>query len=72
MHRHSGIGLHTPSGVLYGRAGEVRRARAAVLNSVDHTHPDRFVRKPPEPPTLPDAVWINEPDTDTDTDTDAH
>ena len=24
-------------------------------------HPERFVRKTPEPPVLPDAVWINPP-----------
>ena len=29
-------------------------------------HPERFVRKLPEPPAIPKAVWINEPDTNTD------
>jgi hypothetical protein len=24
-------------------------------------HPERFVRKPPQPPILPHAVWINPP-----------
>jgi len=24
-------------------------------------HPERFVRKPPEPPKLPTAAWINQP-----------
>jgi len=25
-------------------------------------NPERFVRKPPAPPTLPVASWINKPD----------
>jgi putative transposase len=62
VHRHSGIGLHTPSDVHYGRSGEVRRARAAVLNQAYTAHPERFVRKPPEPPKLPGPAWINQPD----------
>ena len=69
VHRHSGIGLHTPSDVHYGRAGEVRRARSAVLDQAYAAHPERFVRNPPEPPKLPGAVWINKPD---DSDTDTH
>ena len=24
-------------------------------------HPERFVKKPPQPPILPHAVWINPP-----------
>ena len=60
-HRHSGIGLHTPADVHYGRAGDVRDARAIVLNAAYHANPERFVRKPPEPPRLPDISWINKP-----------
>ena len=63
-HRHSGIGLHTPSDVHYGRAAEVRARRADVLNAAYETHPERFVRKPPEPPAIPTAAWINEPKED--------
>lgn len=33
----------------------------AVLDLALQAHPERFVRKPPTPPTLPIAVWINEP-----------
>ncbi len=62
VHRHSGIGLHTPSDVHHGRAPEVRAARAAVLQRAYHHRPDRFVRKPPQPPPLPGAAWINKPD----------
>lgn len=60
-HRHSGIGLHTPADVHHGRAGAVREARALTLNSAYDLHPERFVRKPPEPPRLPAVSWINKP-----------
>jgi len=61
VHRHSGIGLMTPSDVHHGRSPEVRAARAAVLDRAYHARPDRFVRKHPEPPALPGAAWINKP-----------
>jgi putative transposase len=60
-HRHSGIGFHTPADIHYSRAEDVRAQRADVLNAAYATHPERFVRKPPDPPALPTAVWINEP-----------
>jgi putative transposase len=60
-HRHSGIGLHTPADVHCGRAVAVRTQRANVLDAAYVMHPERFVRKRPEPPALPTAVWINEP-----------
>ena len=60
-HRHSGIGYHTPADVHYGRAGQVRGARAVVLSAAHAAHPERFVRKPPEPPQLPRPAWINRP-----------
>ena len=63
-HRHSGIGFHTPADVHYGRAEAVREKRAIVLNDAYAIHPERFVRKPPQPPALPTAVWINEPEED--------
>jgi putative transposase len=63
-HRHSGIGLHTPAEVHSGRAERVRARRADVLDAAYAAHPERFVRKPPEPPALPTAVWINEPKED--------
>jgi putative transposase len=62
VHRHSGIGLLTPSDVHHGRAPEVRAARAAVLARAYQHRPDRFVRKPPEPPALPAPAWINKPE----------
>jgi putative transposase len=64
-HRHSGIGFHTPADVHHGRAELVRAQRGEVLSAAYAEHPERFVRKPPTPPVLPTAVWINEPEEDT-------
>ena len=61
-HRHAGLGLHTPADVHYGTADAVRDKRAGVLTSAFAQHPERFVRKPPEPPALPTGSWINPPD----------
>ena len=60
-HRHSGIALLTPETVHYGQAIEVTNARQKVLNTAYGRHPERFVRKPPKAPQLPEAVWINPP-----------
>jgi len=60
-HHHSGIGLHTPESVHFGLAQNVRNARSEVLRTAYEIHPERFVKKIPVPPSLPDAVWINKP-----------
>jgi putative transposase len=60
-HYHCGIGWHHPVDVHYGRIEAVRAARADVLAAAYTRNPQRFVRKPPEPPALPATVWINEP-----------
>jgi len=60
-HRHGGIGLLTPEMVHRGLGEDVRAARQAVLTAAYAAHPERFVRKHPEPPPLPSAVWINPP-----------
>jgi putative transposase len=60
-HHHSGIALLTPADVHHGRASQVITARAAVLDGAYAKHPERFVRKPPQPPRLSEAVWINKP-----------
>ena len=60
-HRHGGIGLLTPAMVHYGQAGAVRARRADVLAAAYTAHPERFVRQPPQVPTLSPAVWINPP-----------
>jgi putative transposase len=62
-HRHSGIGLMTPAAVHHGCAPELHAARARVLDAAYERHPERFVSRPPTPPALPTAAWINKPDT---------
>jgi putative transposase len=61
-HRHSGIGLMTPAAVHHGHARELHAERQRVLTTAYTTTPERFVRRPPTPPELPTAVWINKPD----------
>jgi putative transposase len=60
-HKHSGIALHTPADVHYGRADQICQHRATVLNAAYSAHPERFVRKPPKPPALPTLSAINPP-----------
>ncbi len=60
-HRHAGIGLLPPAVVHYGRARDAYEARSQVLAAAHATHPERFVRRPPRPPRLPAAAWINPP-----------
>ena len=66
-HHHSGVGYHTPADVHYGRAQIIRQQRSIVLDTAYNQHPERFVRKPPQPPKLPTAAWINKPQEDTTT-----
>ena len=49
----------TPAVVHAGRAAEVTAARAITLTRASKAHPERFVRRPPTPPEVPTAVWIN-------------
>ncbi len=37
--------------------------RAITLTRAYEAHPERFVRRPPTPPEVPTAVWINPPAT---------
>jgi putative transposase len=60
-HRHSGIGLHTPADVHFGRSEVVREKRQSVLDAAYHDHPERF-RKSPSAPRVPEAAWINRPE----------
>jgi putative transposase len=62
VHRHGGLGLHTPADIHYGRATAVQAGRAVVLTAAYYAHPERFVRKPPAPPAIPAGSWINPPD----------
>ena len=63
-HRHSGIGLHTPEDVHYRTALATRRNRALVLEAAQERFPERFPNGKPVPPALPEAVWINPPETE--------
>ncbi len=60
-HRHCGIGMMTPEAVHQGRASEITAARQQTLFAAYGHHPERFVRRPPSPPVLPSAAWINPP-----------
>ena len=60
-HHHSGLGLLTPEVVHSQRAEQVRKLRQQTLDIAYTVHPERFVRKPPQPPALPTEVWINPP-----------
>ena len=60
-HRHSGIALLPPAVVHFGETETVLAHRQTVLDAAYQAHPDRFVRRPPTPLSLPSAVWINRP-----------
>ena len=62
-HHHSGIGLLTPGTLHYGLADRVIQQRQQTLTAAYQAHPERFVRKAPAPPTVPEAAWINPPET---------
>lgn len=61
QHRHSGLGLHTPDSVHYGRTQQIQADRQHVLDHAYRNHPERFVKGKPRPPHVPDQVWINQP-----------
>lgn len=60
-HKHSGIGLMTPSAVHHGLAESLFEQRAATLETAFAANQNRFKGKSPQPPTLPTAAWINPP-----------
>ena len=60
-HRHAGIGLLTPAMVHYGHTDQVLATRRETLLAAYRAHPERFVRRPPQPPVVPRQVWINPP-----------
>ena len=62
QHRHSGIGMMTPDAMHSGKAPEIRRKRAVVLEAAYRTNPERFAKGLPMPHKLPTAVWINKPE----------
>jgi putative transposase len=62
-HRHSGIAMLTPETVHYGKAQEAIAQRQSVLEAAYAQNPQRFVRHAPKHQPLPEAVWINPPET---------
>jgi putative transposase len=60
-HRHSSLGLMTPAVVHYGQAAFLTAQRQVTLHAAYEAHPERFVKGLPQPPELPDAVWLNPP-----------
>jgi putative transposase len=60
-HHHSALGLMTPATVHFGRAPRVTEQRQQALRAAYAAHPERFVRGEPKPPSLPEEVWINKP-----------
>jgi putative transposase len=60
VHRHKALSLHTPASVHYGTAAGIRANRQVVLDAAHTRNPERF-GKPPTPPQLPTAAWINPP-----------
>jgi len=60
-HHHSALGFLTPFDVHTGQAEQRRQQRALVLRTAFEKHPERFVRGLPQPPQLPQQVWINKP-----------
>ena len=52
----------TPDAVHHGRAQAIHADRARVLRAAYAATPERFVHRPPRPPALPTAAWINKPD----------
>ena len=65
VHRHAGIGLHTPASVHFGTATETRAQRARTLDAAYTANPARFRHRRPQPPKLPAVAWINEPSPET-------
>jgi putative transposase len=51
----------TPASVHQGEAEKRIGDRQSVLDAAYQAHPERFVKQPPQHPSLPEAVWINPP-----------
>jgi len=55
-HRHTGIGLLTPEALHYGLAKDIQMARGEILRAAYELHPERFVKRMPVPPLVPEAI----------------
>ncbi len=54
----------TPATVHHGHAEQAHAARRVVLDAAYAATPERFVHRPPRPPALPTAAWINKPNSE--------
>lgn len=60
-HHHSGLRFLTPAQVHRGEADVILARRQATLDRAFAEHPERFPNGAPRVPSLPNAVWINQP-----------
>ena len=60
-HYHSGLNLLTRVNVPFGHAARIISERQSVLDAAYLRYPERFVKRAPLHPSLPDTVWINPP-----------
>ena len=51
----------TPAMVHYGQAERITAKRQETLLAAYRAHPERFVRRVPQPPVVPRQAWINPP-----------
>jgi len=61
-HHHSGLAMHTPADVHFGRAEQRTLERQRVLEAAFAAHPERFPRGLPTAKPPPTAAWINKPE----------
>jgi putative transposase len=64
-HRHGSICMLPAYDVHYGQALEVLAQRHPIFDAARAAHLERFVRGIPKIRPLPEAVWINPPETST-------
>ena len=58
-HHHTGLNLHTPADVFFGRAKEVTKQRQDVMNLAYEKRPERFSNGKPVTKLNPSVVGIN-------------
>ena len=58
-HRHSSLGLFTPSAVYHGEHLSIQKVRQAALDARYAQTPERYVNGPPRAPEVPSVVSIN-------------
>lgn len=62
-HHHTGLALLTPADVRFYLTQTVLQKRQAVLNAAYARTPERFVKGPPAPLQVLQAIWITPPQT---------